>query len=63
MITAEQIPDEAIETLCNHVGPVMTRADWRAAIAVALNAWEGATTEPRNWRTALILPLPKEPRT
>jgi hypothetical protein len=34
----------------------------RVIIAAALAAWPGMTTEPRNWRTALILPLPTEAR-
>lgn len=32
-----------------------------AAIRAALAAWPGMTTEPRMWRTAIILPL-TEPR-
>jgi hypothetical protein len=63
MIDASMIPDEVVEALCNHVGPVMTRADWRAAFAAALNAWEGAVKESDqmggNWHR-LILPLPKD---
>lgn len=27
------------------------------AIAAAVNTWPGMTTEPRMWRTAIILPL------
>jgi hypothetical protein len=66
MIKPEQIPDEVVEALCNHVGPVMTRADWRAAFAAGLEAWEGGyemdggcgsmECEERGLR--LILPLP-----
>jgi hypothetical protein len=63
MIDLNQIPDEVVEALCNHVGPVMTRADWRAAFAAGLNAWEGAF--PHTFRGplegyGLVLPLPKE---
>jgi len=62
MIKPEQIPDEVVEALCNHVGPVMTRADWCAAITAALNAWEGAEvmtywSNPERW---IKLPLPKD---
>jgi hypothetical protein len=62
MIDPKQIPEAVVEALCNHVGPLMTRADWRAAFAAALNAW------PRVWECkyhgdgslAILLPLPKE---
>jgi hypothetical protein len=62
MVDAKHIPDEVVEALCNHVGPVMTRADWRAAFAAALNAWEGMQhDDTHNKRTGyIILPLPKD---
>jgi hypothetical protein len=62
MIDASMIPDEVVEALCNHVGPVMTRADWRAALAAALAAWPGMQHDnTHNKRTGyIILPLPKE---
>lgn len=31
-------------------------------IRAALSAWPGMSTEPRNWRTALILPMPRDER-
>jgi hypothetical protein len=61
MIRPEQIPDEVVEALHSLFAWIGNSDGAREAIAAALNAWEGATTEPRNWRTALVLPLPKEP--
>jgi hypothetical protein len=61
MIDAKQIPDEVVEALCNHVGPVMTRADWRAAIAAGLEAWPNARLDYwAHYDGALLLPLPKD---
>jgi hypothetical protein len=65
MIRPDQIPDEVVEALCNHVGPVMTRDDWHSAFAAGLNAWPNAiptsaTDHLLVARPALILPLPKD---
>ena len=66
MIKPEQIPGQvkdAVKKLMSEMGFPVRDCEALEIAAVALNAWEGATTEPRNWRTALILPLPQEPRT
>jgi hypothetical protein len=61
MIKPELIPDEVVEALCNHVGPVMTRADWCAALAAALAAWPNARLDYwAHYDGALLLPLPNE---
>ena len=57
MIKSEQIPRIAAIAATRHG---LDSDTVREIVATALNAWEGATTEPRNWRTALVLPLPKE---
>jgi hypothetical protein len=73
MIRAEQIPDEAEEAAWNAAGDNM-----KAAIAAALSAWPGVTTENRELLNFgnnidgpivsakrvpfLILPLPQEAR-
>lgn len=66
MIDVEQIPDEvwrtAMKTYHREVRRNPQQA-WQLAMVAALAAWEGATTEPRNWRTALILPLTQRPST
>lgn len=56
-IKPEQVPEVVWSAFCESIykygyGP--------HAIAAGLAAWPGLTTEPRNWRTALILPLPAQ---
>jgi hypothetical protein len=64
MIDPKQIPEAVMEALCNHVGPVMTRADWCAAFAAALNAWPDMVerffpNDPTR-ASGIFLPLPNE---
>ncbi len=57
LIKPEQIPDEAEEAAWNAAGDNM-----KAAIAAALNAWEGMV-QNYNWdgsRWRIILPMPQE---
>jgi hypothetical protein len=61
VIDQKIIPPEVVEAYLKHLGDY-TNTTYAAAIAAALAAWPGMTTEPRNWRTALILPLPTEAR-
>lgn len=65
-ISTDQIPPGAVEAAksayaevywADEATPKAFRAAIQSAIAAALAAWPGATTEPRNWRTAIILPL------
>ena len=77
---AKQIPDEVVEAAAvaayetlrprkwekaGYINQQQCRRDARAALAAALNAWEGAVKESDqmggNWhRLILPLPLPKE---
>jgi hypothetical protein len=64
MITAEQIPDEVVERLCEGLS-YWDREATRAALATALNAWPGVRTGYVGFRMdkserGIILPLPKE---
>jgi hypothetical protein len=62
MITAEQIPDEAAWKLQDRLCTDVSVEQCRAALAAALNAWEGFSYIQRDWdgSSRLILPLPKE---
>jgi hypothetical protein len=73
VITAKHIPDEVEKAAAKQIAcsrlpeyewidlddemKASYRAEARATIIAALEEWPGAVTEPRNWRTALILPL------
>ncbi len=70
MIRPEQIPDEAIKAAKTAYmsGDAHLTTNITAAIAAALNAWEGAHVFVEHqygvpYDDAIILPLPKEPRT
>lgn len=62
MITHDQIPDEVVEALGAALGNTRPTWDYSAAIAAALNAWEGMDElEGICSRVfALYLPLPQE---
>lgn len=58
------IPPEAVAAALRAYEMGMRNLDHKpltAAIRAALAAWPGMTTEPRMWRTAIILPI-TEPR-
>ena len=67
MIDAKQIPDEVVEA-ARRAYYAEKPCGFRESIAAALNAWPNAipTTATDHLlvaRPALVLPLPKEPRT